>query len=84
MSGATASTQVHFATLSPHEIEAYVATGEPLRVAGAFTIDGQSPVAVCVTLTAEPPRGGEGARRLLGGETACARLDPSPPSGMGR
>lgn len=40
MTGATASTQVHFATLSPHEIEAYVATGEPLRVAGAFTIDG--------------------------------------------
>ncbi|MBK9475262.1 MAG: septum formation inhibitor Maf [Tetrasphaera sp.] len=40
MTGATASTQVHFARLSPHEIEAYVATGEPLRVAGAFTIDG--------------------------------------------
>lgn len=38
--GATASTTVHFARLEPEEIEAYVATGEPLRVAGAFTIDG--------------------------------------------
>jgi septum formation protein len=38
--GATASTTVHFARLSDDEIEAYVATGEPLRVAGAFTIDG--------------------------------------------
>lgn len=38
--GATASTIVHFASLSDDEIEAYVATGEPLLVAGAFTIDG--------------------------------------------
>lgn len=38
--GATASTRVHFADLSDAEIAAYVATGEPLRVAGAFTIDG--------------------------------------------
>ncbi|MGV1008733.1 MAG: Maf family protein [Dermatophilaceae bacterium] len=38
--GATASTRVYFADLSDREIEAYVATGEPLRVAGAFTIDG--------------------------------------------
>lgn len=38
--GATSSTTVHFADLSDAEIEAYVATGEPLRVAGAFTIDG--------------------------------------------
>ncbi|MCI1260822.1 MAG: Maf family nucleotide pyrophosphatase [Tetrasphaera jenkinsii] len=38
--GATASTVVHFADLSDAEIEAYVATGEPLRVAGAFTVDG--------------------------------------------
>ena len=35
-----ASTVVHFAEISDEEIEAYVATGEPLRVAGAFTIDG--------------------------------------------
>lgn len=40
MVGATASTTVHFAQLSDDEIEAYVATGEPLNVAGAFTIDG--------------------------------------------
>jgi septum formation protein len=33
-------TVVHFADLSDEEIEAYVATGEPLHVAGAFTVDG--------------------------------------------
>lgn len=38
--GATASTVVHFAALDDAEIEAYVATGEPLHVAGAFTVDG--------------------------------------------
>jgi len=38
--GATASTTVEFADLSDDEIDAYVATGEPLRVAGAFTVDG--------------------------------------------
>lgn len=37
---ATASTTVHFAQLSDAEIAAYVATGEPLQVAGAFTLDG--------------------------------------------
>lgn len=37
---ALASTTVHFADVSDGEIEAYVATGEPLRVAGAFTVDG--------------------------------------------
>lgn len=35
-----ATTEVRFADLSEAEIEAYVATGEPERVAGAFTIDG--------------------------------------------
>ncbi|GAA4398262.1 Maf family protein [Fodinibacter luteus] len=40
MVGGTASTTVHFADLDDAEVEAYVATGEPLRVAGAFTIDG--------------------------------------------
>lgn len=38
--GAVSSTVVHFADVSDAEIEAYVATGEPLWVAGAFTIDG--------------------------------------------
>jgi nucleoside triphosphate pyrophosphatase len=38
--GATASTTVHFAMLADDEIGAYVATGEPLRVAGGFTVDG--------------------------------------------
>jgi septum formation protein len=37
---AVASTTVHFADVSDEEIRAYVATGEPLRVAGAFTVDG--------------------------------------------
>ncbi len=35
-----ATTTVHFAEVSDEEIAAYVATGEPLQVAGAFTIDG--------------------------------------------
>ncbi|WP_291383129.1 Maf family protein [Demequina sp.] len=38
--GQTASTTVHFADLTDGEIDAYVATGEPLNVAGAFTVDG--------------------------------------------
>jgi nucleoside triphosphate pyrophosphatase len=37
---AVASTTVHFADITDNEIAAYVATGEPLDVAGAFTIDG--------------------------------------------
>ncbi|GIJ51106.1 Maf-like protein [Virgisporangium aliadipatigenens] len=36
-----ARTIVHFAQVSDAEIDAYVATGEPLHVAGAFTIDGR-------------------------------------------
>ncbi len=38
--GATGSTLVHFAEVDDDEIDAYVATGEPLAVAGAFTLDG--------------------------------------------
>lgn len=37
---AAAATALRFADLSEDEIERYVATGEPLHVAGAFTIDG--------------------------------------------
>jgi septum formation protein len=37
---AVASTVVHYGTPTTAEIDAYVATGEPLRVAGGFTIDG--------------------------------------------
>lgn len=40
VAAATASTTVHFADLDDDEIAAYVATGEPLQVAGAFTVDG--------------------------------------------
>ncbi len=35
-----ASTTVHFADLTDTEIDSYVDTGEPLHVAGAFTVDG--------------------------------------------
>jgi septum formation protein len=38
--GLATSTAVTFANLTDPQIEAYVATGEPLKVAGAFTIDG--------------------------------------------
>ncbi|QKW06607.1 septum formation inhibitor Maf [Streptomyces sp. NA04227] len=39
---ATASTVVRFGEPSDAEIAAYVASGEPLYVAGAFTLDGRS------------------------------------------
>ncbi|MDR3107784.1 MAG: Maf family nucleotide pyrophosphatase [Bifidobacteriaceae bacterium] len=38
--GAASSTVVRFGQMTDAEIDAYVATGEPLQVAGAFTIDG--------------------------------------------
>lgn len=37
-----ATTRVHFADIIDSEINAYVATGEPLQVAGGFTLDGIS------------------------------------------
>lgn len=37
-----ASTKVYFSEMSDKEIEDYVATGEPLQVAGGFTLDGLS------------------------------------------
>jgi septum formation protein len=40
VAAAAASTTVHFADVTDDEIAAYVATGEPLVVAGAFTVDG--------------------------------------------
>lgn len=36
----TSVTTVHFGTPTDSDLEAYLATGEPLRVAGAFTLDG--------------------------------------------
>ena len=39
--GRSAATQVRFAMIDDEEIAAYVATGEPLAVAGAFTLDGR-------------------------------------------
>ncbi len=38
--GAPASATVHFADVDDDEIEGYIATGEPLWVAGGFTLDG--------------------------------------------
>jgi septum formation protein len=38
--GDTAASTIHFANIDDAEIAAYVATGEPLHVAGSFTIDG--------------------------------------------
>ncbi|WP_328956542.1 nucleoside triphosphate pyrophosphatase [Kitasatospora purpeofusca] len=38
----TASTTVRFGTPDDAEVAAYIATGEPLHVAGAFTLDGRS------------------------------------------
>lgn len=35
-----AATTVHFGTPSDDDLDAYLATGEPLQVAGAFTLDG--------------------------------------------
>ncbi len=40
VASATAATTVHFAEVTDDEIAKYVATGEPLQVAGAFTVDG--------------------------------------------
>lgn len=37
---ASEDTIVHFGEISDEEIDAYIATGEPLQVAGSFTIDG--------------------------------------------
>lgn len=38
--GTASRTKVRFADITDDEIDAYVASGEPLSVAGAFTIDG--------------------------------------------
>lgn len=38
---AAAATEVHFGSPTDDELAAYVASGEPLRVAGAFTLDGR-------------------------------------------
>jgi len=38
--GETGSTTVHFGTPTADELAAYVATDEPVQVAGAFTLDG--------------------------------------------
>lgn len=42
--GAISSADVYFAEMSHEEIKDYVATGEPLQVAGSFTLDGRGSV----------------------------------------
>ncbi|MFV0426590.1 MAG: Maf family protein [Beutenbergiaceae bacterium] len=51
--GATARTTIRFADVTDSEIDAYVATGEPLTVAGGFTIDGLG-AAFITTITGDP------------------------------
>jgi septum formation protein len=43
---ATVTTRVRFAALSEREIQAYVATGEPLRCAGGFALEGRGGLVV--------------------------------------
>ncbi len=43
---AVVTTRVHFAPLSPLEIEAYVASGEPLACAGGFALEGRGGLVV--------------------------------------
>lgn len=38
--GAVSSAEVHFVEMSTDDVDAYIATGEPLHCAGSFTIDG--------------------------------------------
>ena len=40
MASGTAQTSIRFGAPSPAEIDAYIATGEPMVVAGGFTLDG--------------------------------------------
>jgi septum formation protein len=40
--GGAAATEVVFGRFTDDELDAYLATGEPLHVAGAFTLDGRS------------------------------------------
>jgi septum formation protein len=40
LASGTAQTTIRFGAPSPAEIDAYIATGEPMDVAGGFTLDG--------------------------------------------
>ena len=66
---------VHFADVSDDEVEAYVATGEPLHVAGAFTIDGFGGAFVTRDRGRSPQRGGrEPAAAARAGPRARPRV----------
>ncbi|WP_462418082.1 Maf family protein [Kytococcus sp. Marseille-QA3725] len=67
--GGVSSTTLHFADVGDDEIEAYVATGEPLEVAGAFTLEGRA--SAFITRIEGDPSGVQGLsmpvlRELLG------------------
>lgn len=51
--GRTTSTTIDFAPMSDDEIDAYVDSGEPLNVAGSFTLDGRS-AAFITGITGDP------------------------------
>lgn len=61
--------------VSPAEIDAYVATGEPLEVAGAFTIDGRAAAYITRIDGAPPP---SSACRSRSSVRCCARASGSP------
>ena len=76
VAAATASTTVHFADVDDDEIAAYVATGEPLWVAGAFTVDGLGGAFVARHRGRPPQRGrGEPAAAQGAGGRAGPRVD---------
>lgn len=67
--GGVSSTTLHFADVTDEEVDAYVATGEPLHVAGAFTLEGRA--AAFITRVEGDPSGVQGLsmpvlRDLLG------------------
>ena len=84
VAAATASTIVHFADLSDAEIAAYVATGEPLHVAGAFTVDGLGGAFVTRHRGRPPQRGRrQPAAAARPGGRARARVDRPVAAGQG-
>ena len=82
VAAATASTTVHFADVTDDEIAAYVATGEPLQVAGAFTVDGLGGAFVTRHRGRPPQRGrGQPAAAARAGRRARPHVDDAVGAG---
>ncbi|CAO0836181.1 dTTP/UTP pyrophosphatase [Streptomyces microflavus] len=94
---ATASTVVRFGEPTDEEIAAYVASGEPLYVAGAFTLDGRSAPfidgiegdhgnVIGLSLPAEAPAGRPRGRHhgVVGAGGGLTGEPPSPVPSSGR